>query len=312
MTTKATKTTILTLPKEELVHPGNRACTGCGLNIAYRIGVKALGPDTILVVPPSCLTVLQGLFPVCSTKLPVLNVTFASTASAATGILNALKAQGRDHNTKVVGWAGDGGTADIGIQALSGAAERGDDFLFMCYDNEGYMNTGVQRSGTTPQGAITTTTPIRGKQQQKKDVPSIMAAHGIDYVATASAAYPLDLYDKIKRALTLGGTKYIHIHTPCPPGWGFETRYSVKIGRLAVETGYYDLYEIERGEFRLTGASLKLLEKRRLTPVGNYLCMQSRFRLLRNEQTAQVQAQVDAKWEQYWQDAEQGIARLPH
>ena len=192
-----TKTTILTLPKEEYVHPGNRACTGCGLSIAYRIGLKALGPDTILVVPPSCLTVLQGLFPVASTKLPCLNVTFASTASAATGVIEALKAQGRDH-IKVVGWAGDGGTSDIGIQALSGAAERGDNFLFVCYDNEGYMNTGVQRSGTTPQGAITANTPFKGKLQQKKDVPAIMAAHGIDYVATASAAYPLDLFDKIR------------------------------------------------------------------------------------------------------------------
>ncbi len=224
-----TKTTILTLPREELVHPGNRACTGCGLGIAYRIGLKALGPDTILVVPPSCLTVLQGLFPIASTQLPCLNVTFASTASAATGVLEALKAQGREH-INVVAWAGDGGTADIGIQALSGAAERGDDFLFMCYDNEGYMNTGVQRSGTTPWGALTSNTPIRGKQQQKKDVPAIMAAHGIDYVATASSAYPLDLYDKIKKALAIQGTKYIHIHTPCPPGWGFDPRYTIKIG----------------------------------------------------------------------------------
>ena len=210
------KTTILTLPKEELVHPGNRACTGCGLSIAYRIGLKALGPDTILVVPPSCLTVLQGLFPVASTKLPCLNVTFASTAAAATGVLEALKAQGRTY-IKVVGWSGDGGTSDIGIQALSGAAERGDDFLFICYDNEGYMNTGVQRSGTTPQGAITTNTPFKGKQQRKKDVPAIMAAHGIDYVATASSAYPLELNAKIKKALSEEGTKYIHIHTPCPP-----------------------------------------------------------------------------------------------
>jgi len=294
-----TKTTILTLPREEYVHPGNRACTGCGLSIAYRIGLKALGPDTILIVPPSCLTVLQGLFPICSTKLPCLNVTFASTASAATGVLEALKAQGREH-IKVVGWAGDGGTADIGIQALSGAAERGDDFLFLCYDNEGYMNTGVQRSGTTPQGAVTANTPFKGKLQQKKDVPAIMAAHGIDYVATASAAYPLDLYDKIKRAQGLEGTKYIHIHTPCPPGWGFDTRYTVKIGRLAVETGYFDLYEVEKGEFRLTGASEKLIEKRRLVPVREYLQTQARFRLLSEEQIVQIQAQVDAKWSRYY------------
>jgi len=294
------KTTILTLPKEELVHPGNRACTGCGLSIAYRIGLKALGPDTILVVPPSCLTVLQGLFPVASTKLPCLNVTFASTAAAATGVLEALKAQDKTH-IKVVGWAGDGGTSDIGIQALSGAAERGDDFLFMCYDNEGYMNTGVQRSGTTPQGAITTNTPFKGKQQRKKDVPAIMAAHGIDYVATASSAYPLDLYDKIRKALSLGGTKYIHIHTPCPPGWGFDTRYTIKIGRLAVETGYFDLYEVEQGEFRLTGASEKLLEKRPLAPVGEYLKTQSRFRIMTEEQVADIQEQIDAKWAAYLQ-----------
>ena len=294
------KTTILTLPKEELVHPGNRACTGCGLSIAYRIGLKALGPDTILVVPPSCLTVLQGLFPVASTKLPCLNVTFASTAAAATGVLEALKAQDKTH-IKVVGWAGDGGTSDIGIQALSGAAERGDDFLFMCYDNEGYMNTGVQRSGTTPQGAITTNTPFKGKEQRKKDVPAIMAAHGIDYVATASSAYPLDLYDKIRKSLALRGTKYIHIHTPCPPGWGFDTRYTIKIGRLAVETGYFDLYEVEQGEFRLTGASEKLLEKRPLTPVSDYLKTQSRFRIMTEEQVADIQKQIDAKWAAYLQ-----------
>jgi pyruvate ferredoxin oxidoreductase beta subunit len=294
-----TKTTILTLPREELVHPGNRACTGCGLGIAYRIGLKALGPDTILVVPPSCLTVLQGLFPIASTQLPCLNVTFASTASAATGVLEALKAQGREH-INVVAWAGDGGTADIGIQALSGAAERGDDFLFMCYDNEGYMNTGVQRSGTTPWGALTSNTPIRGKQQQKKDVPAIMAAHGIDYVATASSAYPLDLYDKIKKALAIQGTKYIHIHTPCPPGWGFDPRYTIKIGRLAVETGYFDLYEVEHGGFRLTGASEKLLEKQQLVPVGDYLKTQSRFRTLTEDQIAEIQVRVDAKWMGYY------------
>jgi pyruvate ferredoxin oxidoreductase beta subunit len=299
----STKTTILTLPKEELVYPGNRACTGCGLSIAYRIALKALGPDTILVVPPSCLTVLQGLFPVASTKLPCLNVTFASTAAAATGVLEALKAQGREH-TKVVAWAGDGGTSDIGIQALSGAAERGDDFLFICYDNEGYMNTGVQRSGTTPQHAITTTTPIRGKTQPKKDMPAIMAAHGIGYVATASAAYPLDLFDKIKKALSLRGTKYIHIHTPCPPGWGFETRYSIKLGKAAVESGYFDLYEIVLGQFRLTGASEKLVEKRKLVPVREYLKPQARFRKLTDEQIAEIQAQVDAKWSGYYQTCE--------
>ena len=297
------KSTILSLPTEEFVHPGTRACTGCGLSIAYRVGLKALGRDTILVVPPSCLTVLQGLFPVASTKLPCLNVTFASTAAAATGILATLKAQGNEH-TVVAGWAGDGGTSDIGLQALSGAAERGDNFIYFCYDNEGYMNTGVQRSGTTPIGAVTANTPFKGKQQQKKDVPAIMAAHNLSYVATCSAAYPLDLYDKIKNCMGLPGTKYFHIHIPCPPGWGYDPRYGIKIGRLAVETGYYDLYEIVNGEFKLTAASEKLIEKRKLVPVREYFRAQSRFKILTGEQIADIQNSIDAKWARYYKKDE--------
>jgi pyruvate ferredoxin oxidoreductase beta subunit len=291
------KTTILNLPEDELVHPGNRACAGCGLSIVYRIGLKALGRDTILVVPPSCLTVLQGLYPIAATQLPCLNVTFASTAAAATGVLGALKAQNRE-STIVAAWAGDGGTSDIGIQALSGACERGENFIFICYDNEAYMNTGVQRSGTTPQGVITTTTPFSGKAQKKKDVPSIIAAHGIDYVATASAAYPLDLYDKIVKAKTIQGPKYIHIHTPCPAGWGFNPRYTVKIGKLAVETGLYDLYEIENKQWRLTGASKKLIGKKR-TPVKEYFNTQNRFKALSDEKISDIQKEVDAKWNGY-------------
>jgi len=291
------KITILNLSEDELVHPGNRACAGCGLSIVYRIGLKALGRDTILVVPPSCLTVLQGLYPIAATQLPCLNVTFASTAAAATGVLGALKAQGRE-STLVAAWAGDGGTSDIGIQALSGACERGENFIFICYDNEAYMNTGVQRSGTTPQGVITTTTPFSGKSQKKKDVPSIIAAHGIDYVATASAAYPLDLYDKIVKAKTMNGPKYIHIHTPCPAGWGFNPRFTVKIGKLAVETGLYDLYEIENNKWRLTGASKKLIGKKR-TPVNEYFNTQNRFKALSDEQISDIQKEVDIKWQSY-------------
>ena len=276
----STKTTILTLPKEEYVHPGNRACTGCGLSIAYRIGLKALGPDTILVVPPSCLTVLQGLFPICSTKLPVLNVTFASTASSATGVIEALKAQGRDH-IKVVGWAGDGGTADIGIQALSGAAERGDDFLFMCYDNEGYMNTGVQRSGTTPQWAITATTPVQGQAATEEGCARHhgrarhrLRGHGLGGLS----AGPLR-QDQARPSRSRAPSTYTSTR-PARPAGASRPRYSIKLGRLAVETGYFDLYEVERGEFRLTGASEKLLEKRQLVPVAEYLKPQARFKVL--------------------------------
>jgi len=294
------KPTILTLPEEEFVHPGNRACSGCGLGIAYRIGLKALGKDTIVVVPPSCLTVLQGLYPVAATKLPSLNVTFASTAAAASGVLAALKSLGREGIT-VVGWAGDGGTSDIGLQSLSGAAERGEDFIYICYDNEGYMNTGVQRSGTTPMGALTTNTPIFGKVQDKKNVPAIMRAHEIPYVATSCSAYPLDLFTKIEKAKTIRGAKYIHILTPCPPGWGYDPRYTVKVGKLAVETGMYDLYEIENGEFKLTGASRKLLDKRKLLPVEAYLKMQTRFKTMRGEHIKQVQDRINKRWDAYFE-----------
>jgi pyruvate ferredoxin oxidoreductase beta subunit len=293
----ADKTTILNLTEEEFVHPGNRACSGCGLSIVYRMGLKALGKDTLLVVPPSCLTVLQGLYPVASTKLPCVNVTFASTGAAATGVRAAMRALGKE-DVNVVAWAGDGGTSDIGIQALSGACERNEDIIFICYDNEAYMNTGVQRSGTTPQGVLTTTTPIKGKLQVKKDVPAIIAAHNIPYVATASAAFPLDFYDKVKKATTIKGPKYIHVHTPCPPGWGFETRYTIKVGKLAVETGLFDLYEIENGAFRLTGPSERLLEKE-LRPVTEYFATQARFKSLDAEALARIQQQVDAKWAAY-------------
>ena len=290
----AEKTTIVNLTEEEFVHSGNRACTGCGLSIVYRMGLKALGKNTILVVPPSCLTVLQGLYPVASTKLPCVNVTFASTGAAATGVRGAMKALGKD-DVNVVAWAGDGGTGDIGIQALSGACERGEDIIYICYDNEAYMNTGVQRSGTTPQGVLTTTTPIKGKLQAKKDVPAIIAAHGIPYVATASAAYPLDLYDKVKKATTIAGPKYIHVHTPCPPGWSFDTRYTIKVGKLAVETGLFDLYEIENGVFRLSAPSQRVAGGKR-KPVKEYFASQGRFKSLDPALVEQIQQQVDAKW----------------
>jgi pyruvate ferredoxin oxidoreductase beta subunit len=226
-----------------------------------------------------------------------LNVTFASTAAAATGVLAALRALKRDRTT-VAAWAGDGGTADIGIQSLSGACERGEDFIFICYDNEAYMNTGVQRSGTTPQGALTTTTPFTGKLQAGKDVPAIIAAHDVDYIATASASYPLDLFDKVTKAKSIKGVKYLHVHTPCPSGWGFEPQDTVKIGRLAVETGLYDLYEIEYSHRKLSAPSKRFLKKERV-PVVEYFKTQSRFKGLSKSQISKIQKQVDEKWEEY-------------
>ena len=293
----AAKTTVLNLTDEEFVHPGNRACSGCGLSILYRVGVKALGRDCIFVVPPSCLTVMQGLYPVAATQMPVLNGTFASTAAIATGVKAAMRRLGRE--TQIVAWAGDGGTSDIGIQALSGALERGEDIIYICYDNEAYMNTGVQRSGTTPKGSLTTTTPFVGKGEVGKDLPAVIAAHKPAYLATCSASYPLDFHDKLLKAKQIRGLKYLHVQTPCPPGWGIEEHMTVALGRAAVETGLFDLYEIEDGEMRLTGASLQQLDKPALRPVSDYLALQVRFKALGDEQIAALQAQVDQRWTGY-------------
>lgn len=295
--TPLAKTNVINLTDEEFVHPGNRACSGCGLSILYRIGLKALGRDCIFVVPPSCLTVMQGLYPISATQMPILNGTFASTAAMATGVRAAMKRLGK--KTQVVAWAGDGGTSDIGIQALSGALERNEDIIYICYDNEAYMNTGVQRSGTTPQGGLTTTTPYSGKKETSKNVPDIVAAHNPAYVATCSASYPLDFHDKLLKAKGISGFKYIHIQTPCPPGWGCDERMTVKIGKMAIECGLFDLYELENGKKTLSEPTQKLLKKRKLRPVQDYLRMQTRFKALSKEQIAVMQERIDQKWERY-------------
>jgi pyruvate ferredoxin oxidoreductase beta subunit len=298
--TQIAKTNVLNLTEEEFVHPGNRACSGCTLSILYRIGLKALGRDCIFVVPPSCLTVMQGLYPISATQMPVLNGTFASTAAIATGVRAAMKRLGK--KTQVVAWAGDGGTADIGIQALSGALERNEDIIYICYDNEAYMNTGVQRSGTTPQGGLTTTTPYDGKKENSKNVPDIVAAHNPAYVATCSASYPLDFHDKLLKAKEIRGLKYIHIQTACPPGWGCEERMTVKIGKMAIECGLFDLYEIEGGQKKLSEPTAKLLKKDTLRPVQDYLKMQTRFKALSDEQIVTMQQKIDRKWDTYRQE----------
>jgi len=246
---------------------------------------------------------MQGLYPIAATQIPSLNVTFASTAAAASGVRAALKVRNREH-IKVVAWAGDGGTSDIGIQSLSAAIERGEDFLYICYDNEAYMNTGVQRSGTTPRGTITTNTPIKGKIQRNKDLPTIIAAHHPTYVATCSAAYPLDFYNKIIKAISYKGLKYIHIHTPCPSGWGMEERMSITVGKMAVSAGLFDLYEVENGKKTLSGPSAKLLKREKLPRVADYFKTQSRFRALSEEQIAEIQVEIDAKWAGYRQEQE--------
>ncbi len=302
--TTAKKTTVLDLTEEEFVHPGNRACSGCSLSLLYRIGTKALGRDCIFVVPPSCLTVMQGLYPVAASQLPIFNGTFASTAAIATGVRAAMKRRGK--STQVVAWAGDGGTADIGIQALSGALERREELIYICYDNEAYMNTGVQRSGTTPQGSLTTTTPYTGKKEAGKNVPAIVAAHNPAYVATCSAAYPLDFHDKLLKAKSIPGFKYLHIQTPCPPGWGCEERMTIKIGRAAVACGLFDMYEIEHGVKTLSEPSRRLLDPAKMKPLTDYLGMQVRFRQLSDGQVAAMQQGIDEKWEQYRREFGEG------
>ncbi len=291
------KTTPLTLTDVEYALPGNRACTGCGLAIAYRHGLKALGKEVILTVPASCLTVLQGMYPVSSMTVPCLNTAFETTAASASGIRAALKALGKEDIT-VVGWAGDGGTADIGIQALSGAAERNTDFIYVCYDNEAYMNTGTQKSGSTPMGANTTTS-IGGKMEHKKDMARIMAAHDIPYVVTVSPSYPMDLHDRFKKAKEMTGTRYIHILIPCPPGWGYEPQYTVKMGRMAIECGMFDLYEIEEGKFSFYGPSKKIAEKGGRKPVEEYIRAQTRFKGISDDTIARLQQWVDDKWASY-------------
>ena len=290
-------TQLMQLPEEEYVLPGTRACSGCGLALAYRHILKALGEKTILTIPASCLTVLHGLYPCTSVRLTNINTAFATTAASATGIVAGLKAQGKTDYT-VVGIAGDGGTFDIGIQALSAAAERNTDFLYICYDNEGYMNTGTQRSSATPLGAFTTTTPST-KIEHKKDMLAIMEAHGIPYVASASPAYPLDLYDKVVKAKNIRGTRYVQLNIPCPPGWGFPTEDLIELGKMAVDTGMWVLFEVDGSVFQLTGRSRSMARRGRKKPVEKYLKLQERFRLITPEQVDYLQGWVDRRWDRF-------------
>jgi pyruvate ferredoxin oxidoreductase beta subunit len=296
------KINAVNLTETEYTLPGNRTCPGCALALAYRHILKALDGQVIVTVPASCLTVLHGMYPITSVTVPCVNTPFASTGASATGLVAGLKATGRKGLT-VLAIAGDGGTHDIGIQSLSGAAERQEDFIYICYDNEGYMNTGNQRSGSTPLGAITGTTPILGKRQNAKDIAAIMEAHRLPYIATANASYPLDLYEKVRKAKDIKGTRFIHLYTPCAPGWQFPYSDTVKIGQLAVETGLVVLYEIHDGAFRLTSASASLAHKGKLKPIREYLALQGRFQGITEEQISQLQDWVNTRWRCYLERA---------
>ena len=278
------------LPDQEYIMPGTRTCAGCGLPIAYRYILKALGPKTIVTLPACCLTILHGIYPRTPIAVNAVNNTFASTAASASGLVAGLRATGRGDFT-VLAMAGDGGTFDMGIQALSGAAERDTDFIYVCYDNEAYMNTGIQRSSATPWGAWTTTTPSGApKDTPKKDMVAIMAAHRIPYAATASIGYPEDLVSKMQKAATIRGSKFIHILAPCPSGWKSEPAETIKIARLAVQSRVFPLYEVERGE------QYAITARPRQVPVIEYLRRQGRFNHLTPSQVAQIQANVDRAW----------------
>jgi pyruvate ferredoxin oxidoreductase beta subunit len=279
---------------EELIAPGHRTCSGCGSILAARMMLRATGKDVIICEPTGCLEVTSTQYPTTSWKVPWIHVLFENAVSVATGVKAALEAQGNNH-TQVIAFGGDGGIVDIGFGAVSGAMERDDDIMIITYDNEAYSNTGIQRSGATPFGASTTTSPAGkesiGKKAWKKNIPMIAVAHGVKYVACASIAYPQDLQNKIKKAMKIKGTKYIHIHTPCPIGWGFDSPKTIEVARLAVQTGMWILYEIEDGKFKKT-------MKPELKPIEEYLKMQGRFKHLKEKEIKIIQDHIHATWKE--------------
>lgn len=264
---------IAEIPKEEFLKKCTSACAGCSSSLTLRYVLKAAGPDTVLVVPACCTSVIQGIYPNTAMNVPVYNVAFAAAAACASGMTNAFREAGK--KTNVIVYAGDGGTLDIGIQSLSGAFERGTDFLYICYDNEAYGNTGMQRSSGTPLGARTTTTPT-GKTDAKKDIDAIVAAHNPPYMATACSAYPQDIFKKVAKALTFRGPTFIHILAPCPPGWRYATEKTIEMGKLAVKSGSWVLYEREHGKLTINGPSKAAIKKP--IPLEEYLAPQGRFK----------------------------------
>ncbi len=288
----------LVAPRSENFASGNRACVGCGEALALRYCIKALGSQAVVAMATGCMEIVSSQFPQTSWNLPWIHTLFENTAAVASGIESAYKVMrrkgkiGRHFHVAAIG--GDGATADIGLQALSGALERGHDFVYICLDNEAYMNTGVQRSSSTPYGATTTTAPAGknavGQLTWKKDMPAIAAAHRIPYVATASAGYPFDLMEKVKKAAVLNGPAYVHVYSPCPTGWRSPVDASVKISRLATESGVFPLYEIENGKYKLS------FDFPKLRPVSEYFKPQGRFRHLPADVVQKIQDRVNALW----------------
>lgn len=289
-------------PKEEPFTPGHRGCVGCCEALAVRQVCKALGRDVIVVNATGCLEIISSGYPNTNWDIPWIHTLFENTAAVASGVeagLKVLKRKGKypsDRRTKVIAMGGDGGTADIGFQALSGMLERGHNVLYVCYDNEAYMNTGIQRSGSTPYGATTTTSPAGaksiGQRTWKKNMPRIVAAHGVPYIATASPSYPFDLMEKVKKAVAVDGPAYLHIYAACPTGWRSATDTAVRIGRLAVQSGVFPLFEIENGKWKLS------MEPEKLIPVAEYFKSQGRFKHLGEKDIEYIQKHVIEEYEQ--------------
>ena len=287
------KKLIAGIPEEELFTPGHSGCLGCGEAVTIRHILKAAGKNTIIVQATGCPEVYSSLYPHTAWKVPWIHVAFENTAAVASGVKEGLKQQGKD-NVNVIAIAGDGGTFDIGFQALSGMLEGGHKILYICLDNGAYENTGIQRSSATPKYAWTTTSPIgkniRGKEEWKKPMPFIVAAHNIHYVATASLSNIHDLIRKVKKALSLEGPSYIQILCPCIPGWKMDSSKTIEYSDLAVKTKINPLYEIENGLIKLQGVSNPL-------PVGKFFKGQGRFKHLTDAEIKEIQKQIDKKYE---------------
>jgi pyruvate ferredoxin oxidoreductase beta subunit len=312
MTSQEWKFTIKDIAaKPDLFLSGHRACAGCGPATVLRLIMKATRGPTIVTEATGCMEVVSSIYPYTSWSVPWLHTAFETAASNASGIEAALKIMKRKGRIKqehvdVIAFAGDGGTYDIGIQALSGAVERGHDFLFVLYDNEAYMNTGIQRSGGTPHGAATTTSPAGsvnpGKLEYKKPIANIMVAHDIPYVATASPYYWKDLLTKVRKGLEVEGPAFLHVFAPCPRGWRSNPAKSIEYSKLAVETCVFPVWESVNGECKLsTPSKLVALAPQKKKSVADYLQGQGRFRHVFKPQNKmlleEVQHVTDERWE---------------
>ncbi len=277
------------------IRPGNFACSGCGLNLSFRHAVAAVGGKAIISVPACCTSVIQGMGDGYGMDVPILNVAFAAAPAVASGIVSQLRREGKDDI--VIAWAGDGGTSDIGVSSLSGAASRREDIIYINYDNSGYQNTGCQASSATTRGMITTTTPL-GYTQAKKHMANIMISQGVPYVATTTPGFPTDLYEKVKRAADdfKGGFRFIQIDVPCPPGWRFDSRETVKVAKLAVETGLWPLYEYYDETVHLSRIGKRYRDPEKRKPIEDYLKLQGRFRRISPEMIEGLNKDIDRQW----------------